>query len=762
MKIFLVWLVLFVSSVQAQNEWFLGKWQAVVPGSIYTLENRSDGTYYFSGDDGTSLYEETGTWQLSDNQFTQNWTDQNTGLPTSATYTLEKLSDTAFNQFGGNLGEGFVFNFSKVSSGTLTPKQQGDNPLGGKPGTTPNETITGTTPTNPLQIPEATTTETTAPPPAVDPTVTQDFIVGEWIAREDNSLFHFNVREDGSYTWEISNWKGEVSYSEVAKWELENGRLKQTWQNKQPGLTETSYYEPERVSDNALRWRGGNFGLNTALFYRVLPDQLSPSSSWLVGYWSGFFGITAWGFTFQADGSYTLDITPFNEETQTLRGMWTLEHEKLTLSGDKAATYDLSYHNEFTIYINGADLGDSDNLFQRANQDPRDPYYLPSFVGQYLQQDNTLTISYDGTKYGGNWLQKEQLYTLTEARVENDLLTFIAVGADGQAYPHTFRLYNNGLQEQGDFLLNAYFQKISETTLPTTNELMSYWIQTEGFSQDDDLLLLPDGRYYQSSYFELAGQTSQSVTEGLYTLGNDQLTLDPSCAEPSTYTTKQIENHLLLSFAGFDGNPVSSTYMAAPATSTNYQLVQAQLRGEIEARLNAEWEQKISLAPVNTSIGRIPPSGEISVDEFPTDVFPNATIFAEQELYPYQSDYFYFYDKNGAFRSGTQGMMMIDPGFADQMDISKGQYYDKQNTYFFPNGRTMTYSESYLTATKITYPPTPNVQFFWNKYRIEENQIMIGEGDTQTVYELLNGRRHIRLGEQCYENIEFSVATIKQ
>jgi hypothetical protein len=780
MKSCVVWLIILFGFVQAQNEWFLGKWRAEVQGSVYTLENRSDGTYYFSGDDGINpLYEETGTWTLSGTEFTQNWNDPATGQPTTATYVLEKLSDKAFNQSGGNLGEGFVFNFTKVSGG-LTASEP-SNPLGAKPGTQTATTTDpleqlediltdpGTETSNPLDAqtsttPETTTLETTpettAPPPAVDPTVTPDFIVGEWLALEGSNIFLFKVRADGTYTWQISTWKGEVTYSEDAMWELENGRLKQTWTNAQTGLTETAYYEPERISENSMRWRGGNFSLDTVRFDRVVQGQLSPAVSWLVGYWTSIVGIDSWGFTFNADGTYRLSVSDFQQNTTSFQGNWKLEKDKLVLTGDKTASYTLTYLDDVSSYLMGEDLGDSINLFQKINQDPRNPYQILSFVGQYIQQDYTLTITHDGAAYNAAMLFKDTL-TPYSATASGDTLQLM--DAQGQLV-YTFRLNTNGLKVDNSFSLNPYWQKISESTLSTSNELVSYWLQTERFTQDDDLLLLPDGRYRQSQYFELAGQLTGGATEGLYTLNGDELTLDPQCSAPSTYKIKQVQNHLLLGGSGgFEGDNKLSviTYMAAPLTSIDYQLAQTKLRDDIEAKINTEWEEKIALAPVNTSIGRIPPTGEISVDEFPQDIFSGATVFAEQELYPFQSDYFYFYDKNGAFRSGTQGMMIIDPGFADQIDSTKGQYYDKLNRYFFPNGRTMTYSESYLDATTIAYPPTPNVKFFWSKYKIEDNKIIIGEGDSQTVYELINGRRHIRLGEDCFENLKFSVSVIE-
>lgn len=760
MKVCLVWLTVLLGLVQAQNEWILGKWTAEVDGSIYTLENKSDGTYIFTADDGINpTYRETGTWQVDGNAFTQNWEDPTTGEAQSATYVLEKLSDTAFNQSGGNLPAGFVFSFTKV--GTLTPSTQNGNPPGSKPGTPSTPT---NTPANPLDNqgdePATPQTQTAPPQPATDPTVTSEFIVGEWVARERNQLYVFNVRNDGSYTWQISNWNGEVIYSEEAQWELENGRLKQTWNNTQTGLTETAYYEPERVTDTTMRWRGGNFGLHTLLFQRVLPDQLSPRSSWLVGNWTSIVALDTWGLVLQADGTYTLTIIPVVQDGQTFRGNWSFDKETLSLSGDKSGNYTVTYLDNLAIYLSGQDIGDS-NLFQRTNSEPRDPYQLQTFAGQYIQATSTLTLQYESTQYTGTWLQVGQPYDIIAAQVDGDTLSFTAKSqADGKEYQHSWRLDNNGLRDTSTYNISApFFQKISETTWARPSEVVAYWINTEGFLQDDDLLLLADGRFRQTRYFDFTGQVSRSVTEGTYRLENNQLTLDPTCGEPGTYDVKQAQDHLLVSFNGIDGKPVTTTYLATPTTSLDYQLAQAKVRDEIEAKINAEWEQKIPLGPVNTAIGRIPPSNEISVDESPQDVFPDATIFAEQELYPWQSESFYFYDKNGAFRTGSMNMMIIDPGFADQIDTLKGQYYDKFNTYFFPNGRTMTYSETYLDAVKITYPPTPNVKFYWNKYGIEDGKIIVGEGDSQTVYDILDGRRHIRLNEQCYENLKFSTAT---
>ncbi len=748
----------------SEANWFLGEWSAVNGIQIITLKNNADGTYTFDVNDILNPYHEEGTWTLDGNQFTQKWKDPATGQDTQATYTIEKLSDNSFNQSGGNL-EDTVFSFTRAGvdplanlEDILSQSTEPQNPL--DPGTASNpldttDTSGQTVTTEPMQP--------HVPPPATDPTVTRDFLIGDWVARDGSQVYSFNVR-DSDYTWQISKWNGEVTYKEDAQWSLENGRLKQVWQNKQSGLTETAYYEPEKVSENTVRMRGGNFGLKTFLFHRVLENQISPLSSWLVGYWTSIVGIDSWGLIFQADGSYTLTVADFQNRSQTFNGNWRLERDQLMLSGDKSATYTLGYNNDLSIYLSGEDVGNN-NLFQKANQNPRDPYQILSFVGQYIQQDSTLTLHWDGAAYGGTWLQKDLLYTIINAQATGDTLSFIAKGADGKEYAHTWRLDNNGLRDTITYnILTPFFQKISEGTFSVPNQLVGYWIQTEGFSQDDDLLLLPDGRYRQSSYFEVVGEVSQSVTEGVYKLENNQLILDPACSGPSTYTVTQVENHLLQSFVGFDGSDVTTTYMALLATAIDYQLAQVQLRDEIEARINAEWEQKIAFASVNTSIGRIPPSGEISADPFPEDIFANTTVFAEQQLYPYTSDYYYAYDTGGNYIQTSLNSQIIENmssgGVKQDIDFSKGSYYDKLNRYFFPNGRTLQYYESYSTATSIVYPPKPTISYSWSKYKIEDGKIIVGDAEP-LVYELINGRRHIRFEEECFENLKFSTANLK-
>jgi hypothetical protein len=590
--------------------------------------------------------------------------------------------------------------------------------------------------------------------------ISKDWVSGSWLARDGSNVFLLEVLPNGSYNWKIAKWNGEVTYSETAKWELVNERLKQTWKNAQSGLTEVAFYELERVSDGTMRWRGGNFGLNTVLFHRVKANQISPLSGWLVGTWTTLAGFESYTFELQADGrlAYKKEAG-LTSQAESGEGNWTFQKGVLTFTGDLTGTYNVRPYDD--TGFNATTATDSNGLlFKRSNSEPRDPFKPLNFSGQYIQQDTSLTITGKGDAYVAKFLVQGNTSTLT-GRAMGDTLELS--DANGKVL-YQLRLDNNGLRNTNLYQIsNKFYLKIAETTFATPNKLVGYWLQTKRFSQDDDLLLLPDGRYRQTKHYELVGRTSTYATDGLYKIVGGQITLDPSCEGPSTYSLKQAQNQLMTSFtSSFDGKEITTTYMAAPATSIDYQLAQVKIRDALEAQINAQWMQKIALGKVNTRMGRIPPNAEISVDPNPEDVFANSSVFAENQLYPYESEAFYYYDFDGNFRSATPGMLILDPNLSKRIDLTRGQYHDKLNTYFFPNGRMITYFESYLTAKSIAYPPQPTQKFSWNKYRIQGEKVIVGEGKNALTYDLINGRRHIRQGEQCFENLKFSTSQIKK
>jgi hypothetical protein len=761
MKLCLIWFMTFLGLVQAQNEWFLGKWTAKVDINVYTLENRSDGTYTFTANDSINpLYEELGTWTLNGTEFIQNWNDPATGEPTTATYLLEKLSDTAFNQSGGNLGEGFVFNFTKVT-GTLTPSQ-GQGKPGTKPGTaaeTTTTTETTTTPENPLSTQTATNPSGEVAASPVDPTVTAEFLVGEWLTLDGDLFVHFNRKPDGTYTSDISHLNGEVIFKEEGQWSLENNGYTETWQDQNTGETLTTAYVVERTSENAYRITGGNFGLKSYLYNRLETlGAVTPRTGWLVGSWWTTYGVDTHSFIFNPDGTYSFTLDPFNEDSKQSQGTWTLNNDQLALAGDLSVTYTLTKSGQY-LYIAGGDYetdsAGQGEMFMASDDDvgPFNPFVSLALAGQYLQGNNTLTITAEGSNYGGTWLQDGVLYTLKDIQVSGDRVSLKTVGPDSKEYDWAFRFVNNGLLSSADFLGDSFFQKISETTLPTVNEILNFWTELEDFSNDDTLILLPDGSYVETNTYD---QTF--TTRGLYTLQDNQLTLDPDCSAPSTYTVTQAESQLLLSYTSGE-DTYTTTYSAPNQTTYDYRFAQAALNQKQLAADNEAWLQKITTGPVVP--GPSPLGGEIAADPNPDNHFEGATVFTEQEVYPYQSDYYMAYTTDGAFVQTSVSQQIIETmssgGIYQDIDATKGSYYDKINRYFFANGRVYVYFESYTMAESIAYPPKPSVIRVWGKYKIENGQILIeSDAGEPLSFELIYGNRKIRTDEECYDNLEFA------
>jgi hypothetical protein len=111
-----------ISTAQIESSWLEGRWRAYQGFTAVELINNSDGTYTFT----LGEYVETGTWQFDNTGLTQNWNDPTTGEATNETYDIEKLSDTAFNQSGGNLND-TVYSYSKVledADSTAIPSQE--------------------------------------------------------------------------------------------------------------------------------------------------------------------------------------------------------------------------------------------------------------------------------------------------------------------------------------------------------------------------------------------------------------------------------------------------------------------------------------------------------------------------------------------------------------------------------------------------------------------------------------------------------------
>jgi hypothetical protein len=109
-----VWFTFFFMFALAQSpKDLIGTWESSIQGVSVVQTIAADGTYTF--DVSTQNYFERGTWQFDGANYSQQWTDAQTGQAQEATYRLEFLSTTSFRQSGGNLGD-TVYVFTKVAA----------------------------------------------------------------------------------------------------------------------------------------------------------------------------------------------------------------------------------------------------------------------------------------------------------------------------------------------------------------------------------------------------------------------------------------------------------------------------------------------------------------------------------------------------------------------------------------------------------------------------------------------------------------------
>jgi hypothetical protein len=97
--VFLCLLATFGSAQTVSD--LVGSWQAQVGDVVATTTIQADGTYTF--EIPSINYAEQGTWQFDSTNFSQQWTDTNTGEAMNETYLVEFLDANSFRQSGGNL-----------------------------------------------------------------------------------------------------------------------------------------------------------------------------------------------------------------------------------------------------------------------------------------------------------------------------------------------------------------------------------------------------------------------------------------------------------------------------------------------------------------------------------------------------------------------------------------------------------------------------------------------------------------------------------
>jgi hypothetical protein len=226
--VFLCLLATF-GSAQATSD-LVGSWQAQTGDVIATMTILADGTYTF--EIPSQNYYEQGTWQFDGTNFSQQWTDTNTGEAMNETYLVEFLDANSFRQSGGNLN-GQVYTFVRADV-QVTPVQ---------PVASPN-------------------------------------LVGTWEATQEGDIVTQIIQADGTYTFTIPGDEEYEAYFEEGTWQFDGTNYSQQYQDPNTGEAVAATYTVEFLDANSFRQFGGNLGTTVFTFTRVAAASTqSPVSS---------------------------------------------------------------------------------------------------------------------------------------------------------------------------------------------------------------------------------------------------------------------------------------------------------------------------------------------------------------------------------------------------------------------------------------------------------------------------------------------------
>lgn len=577
------------------------------------------------------------------------------------------------------------------------------------------------------------------PPPTATATATPQRTYPAWVPGTYNIRAQRlegwgEYRADGTFAEQFSTFGAPGIQKATGEWFVADGELVVEFTN-QTGQAFRRHFLIEEIAGEGFRIAAGDAKLTAYLYERMTPVKAVDGqyvSHWMRGRWDSIFPSYAW--LFHEDGSYDRYETSFSGELKTLieAGQWSAVANQMVIQPAGAilvnSTYTITTATEdFLQIVNQEKAGWS---LWRKNWYPSAS--MNEYDGQYITNDTTLTIVKDGeTNYAATLLMNGVPNQAT-GRVD-DYGRLVLTSANGQSYPPLQR-YFNALFEQGP-VLPKWLTKVSETTLPAPENYDGFWVEA-----NSELSLLPDGRYIRLFH--------SIQNEGTYAVEDGIITFDPLCERPYTYTVSLIGNQMVQT----SGSTVF-THHYVPRKLPDVLASIAQ-RDEAEAVRSAEFAAHTPLAAVDPTY-ITPVVGEVSLDPNRTDIYPNATTFAEPQVYDFYSDVTYYFDERGYFIAVTPLICAINPDFCRTIDYGRGSWKDKFHYYFYPNGRFLIYYETYYNATSLV-PVTPTIQRWWGKYKIEHETII----SESTQFPLLLGRRRAMHGENCLDNIGWSDANL--
>lgn len=396
------------------------------------------------------------------------------------------------------------------------------------------------------------------------------------------------------------------------------------------------------------------------------------------------------------------------------------------------------------------------------------------FAGTFSGQGVILTLTPVAGGYGGRLDFQGQSYPLS-AQLRNGRLQGSFVSGD-QTFPFeaslgdgvltlgsggaSYRLQRQDTGGSGQATAApappAATQPEPAPSAAAATGLEGTWTTLEDYGYgvvvEKSIHLLPQGRYI---YVESGDFPFQE--EGRYQLDGGRLVFLPFCGADHSVDIQRSGERLDVTAVDTFGDTTVTVYQLEPGSPGRV----GQMLADIDAE-RAAFHARAPTGPIRPGVQA--PEPGYPPDPNPDRIFTGATVFSEGELYTFFSAFTYVMDLNGRLQTVNSSDVVLNTPKMATLDYTRGEYRDTALWLFRPNGRVLVRYESYWNALDIgTVPITPTVTASWGRYRIEGDGVRVetDEGE-QLELELIMGRRKLRQGGLCFDEIEWATEQLQE